>query len=259
MQNRQSLRETDIAVRSLGLGLPDGTDTGNHAHPWGQLVYATRGVVTVHAASRAWVVPAYRAVWVPAALEHSVASTGRVALQTLYFAPALTKTMTASCHVILVSPLLRELILEVRRHGMLRHTDPAELRLAHVVVDQLRATPQVPLDLAMPRDRRALRVAQAVRADLERTRPLAELARGSGASTRTIERLFIRETGFTFSRWRQRARAFEAMRLLADGRSVTEAGLLVGYDSTSAFIAMFRRITGATPLRWLREDAPANA
>ena len=42
----------------------------------------------------------------------------------------------------------------------------------------------------------------------------------------------------------------QASRLLAAGTSVTEAAVRAGYDSTSAFIAMFRRATGVSPGRF---------
>ncbi len=64
---------------------------------------------------------------------------------------------------------------------------------------------------------------------LEVSRPLEELCAGVGASKRTIERLFLRETGATVGRWRQQVRLMEALRLLADGMSVTQVAYLVGY------------------------------
>ena len=51
----------------------------------------------------------------------------------------------------------------------------------------------------------------------------------------------------TFGRWLQQVKAHQALERLAAGDSVTGAGLAVGYDSTSAFIAMFRRVLGTTP------------
>jgi len=46
------------------------------------------------------------------------------------------------------------------------------------------------------------------------------------------------------------------MELLAAGHSVTSVALQVGYDGTSAFIAMFRRATGRTPGRYAQILAP---
>ena len=90
-------------------------------------------------------------------------------------------------------------------------------------------------------------LAERVQSDLSSIRPLTDLVLGSGASVRTIERLFVRQTGMTFGRWLQRVRALHALERLAAGDSVVQAGLAVGYDSTSAFIAMFKRVLGRTP------------
>ena len=61
----------------------------------------------------------------------------------------------------------------------------------------------------------------------------------------------------TFGRWRQQVRLLRALRLLAEGASVTAAALDVGYDSTSAFIAMFKRTLGKTPRRYFEDSRPS--
>ncbi|MEZ5978723.1 MAG: AraC family ligand binding domain-containing protein [Planctomycetota bacterium] len=193
--------EDAILVRSLGLELPPDQRLDAHAHPWGQLVLATDGVLAVETERGGWVVPPRRAVWIGAGFLHSVRATGRVRMRTLYLRPDLAEPLQRACCVVPVSPLLRELALEVLRRGMLRDDEPAEARLAAVVVDQLRATEEVPLRVDLPSDVRARRVADAVRSDLARRLPLADLVRGSGASVRTVERLFVAQTGLTFRAW----------------------------------------------------------
>ena len=56
----------------------------------------------------------------------------------------------------------------------------------------------------------------------------------------------------SFGRWRQQARLFAALEMLAQGKSVTEVALAVGYDSVSAFIEMFRKMLGTTPQMYFR-------
>jgi methylphosphotriester-DNA--protein-cysteine methyltransferase len=58
--------------------------------------------------------------------------------------------------------------------------------------------------------------------------------------------------GMSFGRWRQQARLFAALEMLAQGESVTEAAVAVGYDSVSAFIEMFRKMLGTTPQMYFR-------
>ena len=45
------------------------------------------------------------------------------------------------------------------------------------------------------------------------------------------------------------------MEMLAAGQSVTTVALDLGYDSPSAFTAMFRRTLGTTPRRYFGEAA----
>jgi AraC-like DNA-binding protein len=54
----------------------------------------------------------------------------------------------------------------------------------------------------------------------------------------------------TFRQWRQQLRLLHAMQLLASGEKVTGAAMDAGYNSPSAFIAMFRRQLGQTPRRY---------
>lgn len=246
------VEEEALVARSLALRLPSDHELEPHRHVWGQLVYATEGVMTVETEGRAWVVPSHRAVWVPAGTLHGVRTTGRVRMRTVYLSPALCGALPETCSVLAVSPLLRELLLEVVRRRMLSDAVPEERRLARVLVDQIRLTPAAALEITWPSDARARSVAERVRADCASPATLRELSEGSGASVRTLERLFVRETGLTFERWRQRLRVLTALRHLAAGESVTATALAVGFNGTSAFIAMFKRTLGETPGRYHR-------
>ena len=107
---------------------------------------------------------------------------------------------------------------------------------------------------AMPADPRATRAAELLRSDPAGRLPLTEIASRAGASGRTLERLFQVETGLKFASWRRRMRLLHALRLLASGESVTSVALEAGYESTSAFISMFRRELGVTPARYYRDS-----
>lgn len=243
---------SELLVRSLAVGYPSGAVLEHHTHDWGQLVYATDGVMSVHTDEGTWVVPSHRGVWIPPRVEHSVTMSGWVSMRTLYILPTLVRNLPQRCCVLAVPPLLRHLILHVIAHSPLRRDTPEHRRLVGFLLDQLRALPSVPLELPMPRDARAVRAAERMKDDPGETSPLDRLARAVGASRRTLERLFFQETGMTLGRWRQQARLLQAMRLLARGDPVTATALEVGYESTSAFIAAFSSVLGTTPGRYYR-------
>src|SRR5579864_4377278 len=168
-----------------------------HFHDRDQLVYASRGVMTVRTGDGTWVVPTHRAVWIPEAVPHTITMSGMVAMRTLYLKPRLARSLPRDCCVLNVPPLLKELILHACASGALRKRIAWQRRLIDVIIDQLKVIRTVPLQLPNLFDPRALRVADALMADPGNRQPLGQICKESGASGRTIERLFQDDTGMT--------------------------------------------------------------
>jgi AraC-like DNA-binding protein/quercetin dioxygenase-like cupin family protein len=237
-------------VRGLAQTFRDGHRLDRHTHSWAQLVYAASGVMRVATPGAAWLTPPTRAIWVPGGTPHEIEMRGVVAMRTLYLAPSGDRRELATCRAIEVAPLLRELILHIVRIGMLDADDPAHGRLEHLLVDLLAAAETAPLELPLPADPRAMGFADRLLAEPGAVVSLAEMARGSGASLRTLQRLFQAQTGLSLEAWRGRARMQQAVVALSAGAPVTEAALDAGYQSASAFIAAFKRAFGVTPARY---------
>jgi AraC-like DNA-binding protein len=246
-----------VWVRTFPLTLLHDHTLATHTHEWDQLTYATTGVLRVSTADASWVVPAHRAVWVPAGVAHAEQMFAPVSVRTLYFAPRIAGALPRACCTLNISGLLRELILHVSRLGALDRRTPAHANIIGMLLDQMTDVSEVPLQLPLPRDARALRVAARLQAAPDAAATVAALARNAGASRRTIERLFVRETGLTVAEWRRRLRLLHAVRLLAEGEPVTTAALAIGYSSVSAFIAVFKKAFGATPKNFRRPRASA--
>jgi AraC-like DNA-binding protein len=209
--------------------------------------------MTVETEDGLWVVPPARAVWVPAFVTHSIAMSGRVELRTLYLDPASAPIAGSRCCVVHVSPLLQAAILRVVAMRQPYPDDGPEARIAAVVRDEIRAARTAPLYLPIPVDPRARGVALAFRDDPADRRSRSEWARVAGASERTLERLFHAEVGTSFGKWQQQARLLRALQVLAAGESVTNAAFEVGFETPSAFIAMFRGAMGTTPGRYFQQ------
>lgn len=155
--------------------------------------------------------------------------------------------------VITVSPLLRELI----QHLQTADLDGApRARVEGVVLDQLRVARVAPLERRLLRDPRLRAIADIYETNPRDQRNLRELGEHIGASERTLQRLFHRETGTTFGRWRTQVRLHHAIVSLGQGHTVTTAATEAGYRETSAFIAAFRKTFGTTPGRYFTEVGP---
>lgn len=250
-----------VAVRSFGVTFPDARALAPHhripppAREWHQLIYATRGVVTVRTAQCAWVVPPHRGVWIPAGFEYRLEMSGLVALRTLYITARplpgkLFPNAAHTCCVVNVSPLLRELIVRTVQLGALDAGLPRQRRLIGVLFDELKELTAVALQLPQPQDRRGAQFATLAGADPAGKMPVEKMLRRCAASRRTMERLFQSETAMSLGQWLRRQKLLHALRRLAAGDCVNAIALELGYNSPSAFIAMFKRELGQTPKRY---------
>lgn len=226
--------------------------TEPHAHARGQIFGATRGLMTVTTDGGQWVVPPTHAVWVPPLQRHGATVHGAYEGWSAYLAPLECLQLPSRPFTMRASGLLREAVMRAADWDGV-DWDESRSRLLGLVRDEVRDGVHEPLGLPMPQDRRALRIARAITSNPADTRSLEQLAHWAGMSSRTVTRYFVEETGFNFIDWRQRARLLKSLELIAAGQSVTSTALEVGYDNVSAFIAMFRRLTGVTPSRYFTD------
>ena len=239
-----------------------------HSHPWGQVALSATGVVRVTSPDASYIVPPSRAVWVPPGVEHAVTVIEDAELLTLYLhqtgrrcgpeRSAGASEGWRQCRVLEVSPLLLALALELDAHPdgaaapRARDALVRESRIAGLLLDELRRAAPVRLGVDLPREKRLRRLCAAVIEDPSRHPTLAAWAADTGASARTMTRLFRSELGTSFVRWRQQVLLARAVPLAARKVPMASIAAELGYASPSAFAAMVRRSVGATPSRFLR-------
>lgn len=254
-------------VRVRARSLPADAHLEPHCHDWGQLNYCDTGIMQV--TSRApneitCIVPPSRAVWVPPGALHSVTVIEAAQLRSLYVcASAAPQGWTAS-RVIRVSPLLRELIGAIdEAQGTPTQTRPSataaqatatpsrEQALTTVLLDEItRADTQalgVPLPDPVTGDKRLRTLCEAVLRAPGARATLGEWARDTGASERTMARLFREQLGLSYPQWRQQVVLAHALPMLARGAPVSQVASASGYASDSAFTAMFKAAMGHPP------------
>jgi AraC-like DNA-binding protein/quercetin dioxygenase-like cupin family protein len=244
---RRNLDDSPRKVAALATSQAAGHVIPLHMHRRGQLLYAVAGVMRVETEQAAWIVPPARALWLPPLWPHSVTMRSQVEMRTIYINPATCETLPKGPLLVEISGLLRELILALLKEPLAYDDNGRGGKVAQLILDELARLRERALDVPMPHDARALRVARALLDDCKDDRDLDRFADEVGASRRTLARLFRNETGLGFAEWRARLRAIEGLAHLADGASVAETARAVGYASPSAFSAMIRRMLGQPP------------
>jgi AraC-like DNA-binding protein len=123
--------------------------------------------------------------------------------------------------------------------------------LVDMMLNELGTAPVEYLHLPMSNNARLRKIADTFAVDPSDRATIVEWAQRAAMSERSLSRLIMRETGMTFGRWRQQFQIMVALERLADGEPVKTVALDLGYESTSAFIAMFKRALGMSPGKYL--------
>jgi AraC-like DNA-binding protein len=218
-------------------------------------VYAARGVLAVHTEWGTSIVPANRVAWTPAGFTHYHRAHGDTDIRVVFLPPSLARHIPDHPAVFPASDLAREVLLALTGP---RNYDPAVdgfergalARLRRVLVDELHEAHEQPLHLPEPQDDRLQAIAQIMWEKPEDNTSLAELGKTTGASARTLSRLFRNELGMTFYEWRTQLRIYHALVLLADGHDATQTAYACGWANPSGFIAAFTNVIGTTPGRY---------
>ena len=253
-------------VRAKHRELRADTHVRPHSHPWAQVAISTSGVLRLTVPHGAYIVPPSRALWIPPGVEHAVTMVEDADLRTLYFyqppgrcGPGVAREQEdpwRQCRVLEVSDLLRALVREMPTEPDDGAPLPPEAlererHLSALIQDELRRAQSVRLGVDLPRDKRLRLLCEAVIADPTLHETLADWAQDTGASPRTVARLFRQELGCTFTQWRQQVILARAVALAAGRRPINQIAAELGYNSPSAFSAMVRRTVGLAPGRFL--------
>ena len=221
-----------------------------HSHQRSQLCYAVSGVLSVVTATNSFILPPRRAIWIPAGMTHQVACRGPVQLHVVYLDPVLD-SQPQTCRVFETSALVRALIGEILTFEHAYDEDGREGKLVRLLFDEVTRMPNINIQAPMPEDGRLLRVCNMILANPADSRDIDDWASIAGMGRRTFTRSFKEETGMGLATWRQQVRLMEALSLLHAGHSVTTVAFDVGYESPSAFTAMFHRCYGVPPSQFI--------
>ncbi|WP_026434779.1 helix-turn-helix domain-containing protein [Acidovorax sp. JHL-9] len=236
-----------------------------HSHPWAQVAISTTGVIRLTVDRGTYIAPPSRALWIPPGMEHAVTMVEDADLRTLYFyqprgrcgpgVPRHEEAAWRQCRVLEVSDLLRALVRELPSTpddgpALTPDERTRERHLNALVLGELRRAAAVKLGVDLPHDKRLRHLCEAVLADPTRHETLSAWAQDTGASPRTVARLFRTELASTFTQWRQQVILAKAVSLAAGRMPMGQIAAELGY-SPSAFSAMVRKSVGQPPGRFL--------
>jgi AraC-like DNA-binding protein len=247
--------EVDKALRdvvTVGVrGLTKGLESDFHSHRKAQLVLSLSGVLTCEAEGGIWIVPPQCALWIPGALMHRMTAAGRIESYGVFIEPKNSPPLPSTCCTVTVTPLMKELLIRSAQFPTHYKRAGIETHVTSLLLEELSLAPVGTLHLPMPKDSRLRAIFQGLMTNPAGGGTVESWARQVGASERTLARVIAAETGMSFGRWRQHLRIILALQWMANGATVQQVAIDLGYESVSSFVTMFRKTLGVSPKRYM--------
>lgn len=223
----------------------------SHAHPRAQLIYATNGVMNVVVENQIWVVNPLQGLWIPGEIEHQVSFQKDVNLYSVFIDPSFTAELPSTTFSFDISVFLKQLLFKIISFESSDVISASQRRIMDVFLDELALIQPSATFLPTSNHSVLSKVVQLLLNDVAGKYTIDYYAEISCMSSRTLSRLFIKELGMNFSDWRIRLKLLEAIKRLGEKQSVKEIAFDLGYETTSAFIFMFKKHLGKTPSNYI--------
>jgi AraC-like DNA-binding protein len=239
-------------ANAIGMSMEaGGIESEFHSHVESQLMFQVRGELTCEASNALWIVPPQSALWVPGGVSHRIRGRAPLEGYSVFVEPGAAANLPRECCAVSVSTLFRELLFRLASRPAQYDVNGPDARLVAVLLDELAAAKMENHRLPMPTEPRLRRLVEAIVADPADVSTADTWARRVGIGERTLNRLLMKETGLSFTRWRQRLHVTLAIQRMARGASVQQVAIDLGYGSASSFVTMFRKALGTSPARYM--------
>lgn len=246
----RALAEVESATRPLvgySEKLRAGYCTKPHSHPRAQILHVISGHMHVKVGDVTYFVFPSTALFIPISVEHQVFFESAAELNTLFLRESAAASLAPTPKVITVTPLLRELIVAASSEPLDWDLSGRGRHIADLALDEIIHSTELNFVIRLPSDKRAAKLAHTLMATPSENLDIEYWAEIANVSSRTLTRIFQRETGMSFVQWRQQVRLIKSLEALANGATPKEAAAVGCYESSSAFGVSFKRTFGVTP------------
>ncbi|APG18726.1 MULTISPECIES: AraC family transcriptional regulator [Kosakonia] len=228
-----------------------------HKHPEAQLLFSVKGTMICEVKNCIRLIPPQCAIWIPTNVLHSTRGSGNTDCYCIFIDTSLIKGLPSECSTLSVSPLLRELIIYASgfNHELIK---PSEQKIIDILVDQIKISSKMDVSLSMPSESRLYSLANMLIKNPGDNLKLKDWANKINMSERSFTRLVHQELGMSFGRWKQQLHIVIALQRISQGDSITTIALDLGYENTSGFVTMFKKVLGKPPLSYYKEFQDAN-
>lgn len=227
-----------------------------HSHKAAQIIFVSAGSIEIYIEND-MILGANTVIFLPSYIPHKVVYNKRAITHILFFNSNLF-SVPESRLIVSANPLLKALIIKAsnihqNKTGTWSNTSP-DNPLLQLILQELQEAKHMPfMQITIPQDKRLVKVITYLESRLSESCNLNAICAACGISDRHLTRLFKKETGISFSLWRQHFKLMHAINILQHSKSTTLAAQQLGFSSDSSFIHFFKKISGHTPSYFYKE------
>lgn len=221
-----------------------------HSHTWGQINCVSSGVGSFATHGRRLIGVSGVGIWFPPKCVHECYNHRQMVFSVMNVAPALCQNLPKEACMIGLTDIFQSIYAYFFEKRLQCPVTYEDLRLAYVLLDQIKLTPPQGYFLPSSNDPMLEVIVKHMEQNPGDNTSVVAWAKKLFTTERTINRKFQRELGMSFREWRMRLRFYQAVTLLHQDITIEEIAFSLGYSSSSAFINMFKKFANISPQRY---------
>ncbi|AZA83637.1 AraC family transcriptional regulator [Chryseobacterium lactis] len=227
-----------------------------HQHQKGQLVYVESGFQYITIQERIYLLPQNHAVWIPPDVIHKTNShSEKIKLMIMFADVEKKESFYHEVNVFSVPPVLKEMIKYAEKWSKLLTKDHDENVFLKALFNELPRFVEhsLKLHICLPKDKRLTGVIEYLHDHYHTEIKMEDLGETALLSSRSLERIFKKETGLTLSKYQQVLRIIKSLELLSlKDLTISETAYEVGYKSVQAYTRSFQSVMQFRPTDFLK-------
>lgn len=217
-----------------------------HSHQVGQLSVPKNGIMYITVEDKLYLVPTHRAIFIPKNTKHCVYKTGcHTIIENIYFQDNSFPILPDTVKIFQLSVLATCLITRLCQTSKENLSSLKTTHVLAVLLDELIEGKQpLSYEIIMPQNEDLVTVFNHMMTVRDALPSLEDCAKLVHLSSRTLQRKIKQELNIHFILWRQQIIFAKALALLAVHKKTAMVAYKLGYNSESAFISMFKKMSG---------------
>lgn len=246
MDTKEQFTELENMASSIFAIASHSNISSSHSHKVGQLSVPQNGTMYLIVDDELYIISPGRAIFIPKNTKHQVYKISkRTMIENIYFTDQYTKGLPNTVAMIHLSELAKVLIARLCQLPNSMQSLQQPQQMLNLLLSELNEeSGQNSYTVKIPHNNELRRVFDFLVNSIDTLPSLDTCAKIINISSRTLQRMVKKELNISFILWRQQILFVKALELLDCEHRTSQIAYRLGYNSESAFISMFKKISG---------------